>query len=410
VWHIATGPGFSADPILIERRRADLNMLSLSDYRFVIVGSGFFGAAIAERLASVLDQPSLVLERRDHLGGNSFSEEDPETGIEFHRYGSHLFHTSNKEVWDWMNRFSAFTNYRHRVFTRYRGRTFTMPINLMTLNSFFGVDLKPSEAAAFIAAKTAEEPYPNPANFEEKAISLIGRDLYEAFIKGYTAKQWETDPKSLPADIITRLPVRVNFNDFYFNDIYEGLPVDGYHAIFQRIFAHPKIDTLTNTDFFDVRGSLNPEATIIYTGPIDRFYDYRFGPLAWRTLDFELERPAVDDYQGTSLVNYPEGDVRFTRIHEFKHLHPERRYRSGKTLIMREYSRFAATHDEPYYPVNTPADKATYDRYAALAETEPHTIFGGRLGTYRYLDMHQAIGAALKAFDRDIVPLVLGGR
>jgi UDP-galactopyranose mutase len=376
----------------------------LSGYKFVVVGSGFFGAVMAERIASVLGEPVIVLERRDHLGGNAYSEVDAETGIEYHRYGSHLFHTSNAEVWAWINRLSAFTNYRHRVFTRHRGRTYTMPINLMTLNTFFGVDLRPAEAAQFIAGKAAEEACPNPANFEEKAVSLIGRELYEAFIKGYTAKQWETDPQLLPAEIITRLPVRFSFNDFYFNDIYEGLPVDGYAAIFERIFAHPNITTVTGCDFFAVREQIHPDALVIYTGPIDRYYDYCFGPLSWRTLDFELERLAIDDYQGASVVNYPDGDVPYTRIHEFKHLHPERRGLGGRTLIMREFSRFAATHDEPYYPVNTAVDKATYQRYAARADQEPRTIFGGRLGTYRYLDMHQAIGAALKAFDRELVP------
>ena len=381
-------------------------MIGLNDYRFIVVGSGFFGAVMAERIASVMNEPVVVLERRDHLGGNSFSETDEETGIEYHRYGSHLFHTSNEEVWEWINRFSRFTNYRHRVFTRYEGRTYTMPINLMTLNGFFGVDLKPSEAEAFIKAKAAAEPYPNPKNFEEKAISLIGRDLYKAFVQGYTAKQWETDPKLLPAEVITRLPVRFNFNDFYFNDIYEGLPVDGYHVIFDRIFADSRIKTVTGIDYFDVRDQIRSDAIVIYTGAIDRFYDYQFGPLSWRTLDFEIERPAVDDYQGASVVNYPDQQVPYTRIHEFKHLHPERRYEKGKTLIMREFSRFAGSSDEPYYPVNTPADKRTYDLYAASAASEKNVIFGGRLGTYRYLDMHQAIGAALKSFERELTPMV----
>lgn len=379
-------------------------MTSLSDYKYVVVGSGFFGAVMAERIASVLDQPVVVLERRQHLGGNSYSEIDPQTGIEYHRYGSHLFHTSNQEVWDWINRFSAFTNYRHRVFTRHGGRTYTMPINLMTLNSFFGVDLRPTEAGAFIAAKAAAEPYKQPANFEEKAISLIGRELYEAFIKGYTAKQWETDPRELPADIIARLPMRSSFTDFYFNDIYEGLPVDGYAAIFDRIFADGRITTMTGCDFFGVQDKLNPAARIIYTGAIDRYFDYCFGPLSWRTLDFEIERHPVDDYQGASVINYPEMDVPYTRIHEFKHLHPERRNLDGRTLVMKEFSRFAGTEDEPYYPINTARDKATYDRYAARAAEEPRTIFGGRLGTYRYLDMHQAIGAALKSFERELLP------
>jgi UDP-galactopyranose mutase len=381
----------------------------LSDHRFVVVGSGFFGAVMAERIATQLNEPVIVLERRDHLGGNSYSEDDAQTGIEYHRYGSHLFHTSNQDVWDYVNRFSKFTNYRHRVFTRYRGRTFTMPINLMTLNSFFDLDLKPHQAAPFIAAKAAAEPYPHPANFEEKAISLIGRELYEAFIQGYTAKQWETDPKLLPAEVISRLPVRVNFNDFYFNDIYEGLPVDGYGALFTRLFDNKNIKTVTNCDYFDVRGQLRQDAIVIYTGPIDRYFDYRFGPLSWRTLDFELERFAMDDYQGASVINYPDQETKFTRIHEFKHLHPERTNLKGRTLVMKEYSRFATQQDEPYYPVNTPQDKATYDQYGALAARESQVIFGGRLGTYRYLDMHQAIGAALKAFERELMPLARPG-
>ena len=380
-------------------------MTGIADTRFVVVGSGFFGAVFAERIANVLDERVVVLERRNHLGGNSYSEHDPETGIEYHRYGSHLFHTSSQNVWDYVNRFTTFTNYRHRVLTRHGGRMFTMPINLMTLNSFFGVDLTPGEAGAFIAERAAAEPYPNPANFEEKAISLIGRDLYEAFIQGYTAKQWETDPKLLPAEIITRLPVRFNYNDFYFNDIYEGLPTDGYYSIFERMFSHPKIETLTDCDFFDVRPQLRPDAIVVYTGAIDRYFDYCYGPLSWRTLDFEIERHAVDDYQGASVINYPDREVSFTRIHEFKHLHPERTNLKGRTLVMKEFSRFATAEDEPYYPVNTPMDKSTYDRYAARAAQERRVIFGGRLGTYRYLDMHQAIGAALKAFDRELVPL-----
>ncbi len=381
-------------------------MIAAGQYRYVIAGSGFFGAVMAERIATVLGEPVLVIEKRDHFGGNSFSERDPATGIEYHRYGTHLFHTSQDDVWAWIGRFTAFNNYRHRVLTRHAGRMYTMPINLMTLNNFFGVDLKPSEAAAFIAERAAREGSANPQNFEEKAISLVGRELYDAFIRHYTAKQWETDPKLLPAATISRLPVRASYNDFYFNDIYEGLPVDGYHAIFERIFADPRIDVVCNCDYFDVAPTLRPDATIIYTGPIDRYFNYQLGTLGWRTLDFEIERPEVEDFQGASVVNYPDPDVRFTRIHEFRHLHPERRYTPDRTLIMREYSRFAAREDEPYYPINTPADKSLYDGYAALAAREPNVIFGGRLGTYRYLDMHQAIGAALKAFDRELMPRI----
>jgi UDP-galactopyranose mutase len=386
----------------------DARVTDVAAFRKVVVGSGFFGAVMAERIATVLQEPVLVLERRPHLGGNSVSEQDPQTGIEYHRYGSHLFHTSNAEVWEWINRFSAFTNYRHRVFSRVDRRTYTMPINLMTLNNFFSVDLTPDAAQSFLTAEAAKEPYPNPENLEQKAISLIGRRLYEAFIEGYTAKQWETDPKLLPPDIITRLPVRFSFNDFYFNDLYEGLPVDGYGSIFQRIFANPLITTLSGCDYFDLRTQLRPDAIVIYTGPIDRYFGFDCGRLSWRTLDFEIERPMVDDYQGAAVVNYPERHVPFTRVHEFKHLHPERRYPKGRTLIMREFSRFATGDDEPYYPVNTQADKKLYDIYAERAAAEPRVIFGGRLGTYRYLDMHQAIGAALRTFERVLLPLARG--
>jgi UDP-galactopyranose mutase len=379
-------------------------MLPVKDYKFVIAGSGFFGAVMAERIATILREPVLVVEKRDHIGGNSFSEKDPATGIEYHRYGTHLFHTSSDEVWAWINRFTGFNNYRHRVLTRHRNRMYTMPINLMTLNNFFGVDLKPAEAAAFLQSRATAEPFDDPQNLEEKAISLIGRELYEAFIRGYTAKQWETDPRLLSADIIKRLPVRFNYNDFYFNDTHEGLPLEGYHAIFERIFANPLIDVACRCDFFDLRAEIDADALIVYTGPIDRYFNYRCGHLGWRTLDFELEHLPIDDYQGASVVNYPDQDVRFTRIHEFKHLHPERRAAQDQTLIMREYSRFATPQDEPYYPINTPSDKACYDTYAALADAEPNVIFGGRLGTYRYLDMHQAIGAALKSFANQVLP------
>lgn len=368
-------------------------------FRYVVVGAGFFGAVMARRIAEELGEPVLIVERRPHIGGNSYSDTDPGTGVEVHRYGTHLFHTSNKAVWTFVKRFSDFNNYRHRVFTRHRGRVYTMPINLQTINAFFGLDLSPGEARDFIARQVAAAAVPSPANLEEKAVSLIGRPLYEAFIRGYTAKQWETDPSQLPPDIITRLPVRFSRNDFYFGDLYEGLPVDGYGTLFARLLDHPRIAVKLGCDFFAVRPDLPARATVIYTGPIDRYFDYRCGRLGWRTLDFETEGLAVDDYQGAAVMNYADTDVPYTRIHEFKHLHPERDC-EGRTVIMREYSRFAGAEDDPYYPINTVADRKTYDAYRALADAEENVIFGGRLGSYRYLDMHQAIAAAFKAFER----------
>ena len=377
--------------------------MELRDYDLIVVGAGFYGLTIAERAANMLGRKVCVIERRPHIGGNSYSETDPETGIEYHRYGSHLFHCSNREVWDYLHNFTEFTGYRHRVVTIHEGKAYPMPIGLATICSFFGRYMPPAEARQLIAAQVDAEGLLNPANLEEKAISLIGRPLYEAFIRGYTKKQWQTDPKELPAGIITRLPVRFNFEDGYFADRYEGLPVDGYTAIFEKMTASPLIDVRLDTDFFAVRRPLGPGQLLVYTGPIDRYFDYRAGALGWRTLDFEKEVVAVDDYQGTSVVNYADESVPYTRVHEFKHLHPERKYRPGKTVIYREYSRFATRADEPYYPINTGNDRKTFEAYQAMAEAEPNFILGGRLGSYKYLDMHQAIGAALKTFQSQVV-------
>ena len=378
--------------------------LRLGDYKVVVVGSGFFGSVIAHEVASHLAQPVLVLEKRSHIGGNSYSELDSDSGIEIHKYGTHLFHTSNELVWEFISRFTAFNNYRHRVFSKHAGRVYSMPINLMTINNFFGLSLDPAEAAEFMAVQRGSPPVAEAQNLEEKAISMIGRQLYEAFVRGYTAKQWETDPSELPASIIARLPVRLNYNDFYFSDRFEGLPLEGYHSVFQRMLASDLIDVRVNCDFFDVRDQISPTALIVFTGPIDRYYDFRFGRLGWRTLDFEIDRLDLDDFQGAAVVNYADREVPYTRIHEFKHLHPERTAGAGKTIVMREFSRFALIDDEPYYPIGTQDDQARYDLYRALASQETRVLFGGRLGTYRYLDMHQAIGAALKCYDRQVRP------
>jgi len=378
--------------------------MELGDYDLIVAGAGFYGLTIAERAANELGRKVCVVERRPHFGGNSYSETDPETGIEYHKYGSHLFHCNSREVWDYLHKFTEFTNYRHRVITVHQGKYYPMPIGLSTICSFFGRYMSPTEARQLIESQINAEGLLNPANLEEKAISLIGRPLYEAFIKGYTKKQWQTDPKELPAGIITRLPVRFTFEDGYFADKYEGLPVDGYTAIFKKMLDNPLIDVKLGTDFFHVKDSIKPHQLLIYTGPIDRYFDYKAGELGWRTLDFEKEVVAVDDYQGTSVVNYADEEVPYTRVHEFKHLHPERKYEPGKTVIYREHSRFATRFDEPYYPINTGFDKKTFEAYKAMADREPNFILGGRLGTYKYLDMHQAIGAALKTFTGQVVP------
>ncbi|MEU8345906.1 UDP-galactopyranose mutase [Spirillospora sp. NPDC048832] len=369
----------------------------------VVAGSGFFGLTVAERCAASLGLRVLVVERRGHIGGNAYSEPEPETGIEVHRYGAHLFHTSNERVWEYANRFTAFTGYRHHVYSTFKGKVYPMPINLGTICAFFGRAFSPDEARALIARQAAE--VTDPGNLEEKAISLIGRPLYEALIRGYTAKQWQTDPRELPAEIITRLPVRYTFDNRYFNDVHEGLPVDGYTAWLERMADHPRIEVRLGTDFFDLRGDAVGNVPVVYTGPLDRYFDYAEGDLGWRTLDFETRVEPTGDFQGTPVMNYADEDVPYTRIHEFRHFHPERaHYPADKTVIMREYSRAAARGDEPYYPVDTAADRARLLAYRELAKGEPDVLFGGRLGTYRYLDMHMAMAAALSMVDNKLRP------
>jgi UDP-galactopyranose mutase len=375
----------------------------------VVVGSGFFGLTIAERCANELGLRVLVLDRRSHIGGNAYSSPDPETGIEVHRYGAHLFHTSNKRVWEYVNRFTEFTGYQHRVFTIYQGRVYPMPVNLATICEYFGKYLTPDEARALVVEQAGEIDSAEARNFEEKGISLVGRPLYEAFFRGYTAKQWQTDPKELPAAIVSRLPVRYNFDNRYFSDTYEGLPVNGYTAWLEKMAEHPNIEVRLSTDFFDLRREIVGRVPVVYTGPVDAYFDFEAGALSWRTLDFELEVKQVGDFQGTSVMNYAGEDVPYTRIHEFRHFHPERDYPSDKTVIMREYSRFAEEGDEPYYPINTADDREKLLKYREMAKTEPHVLFGGRLGTYKYLDMHMAIGSALSMFDNKLRPYFADG-
>jgi UDP-galactopyranose mutase len=371
----------------------------------VVVGSGFFGLTVAERCASDLGLRVLVLDRRHHIGGNAYSEPEPETGIEVHRYGAHLFHTSNTRVWEYATRFTAFTGYQHRVFSAYKGRVYPLPINLGTICEYFGRMMSPDEARALVAEQSAEVAAGTAANLEQKAVSLIGRPLYEAFIRGYTYKQWQTDPAELPAEIITRLPVRYTFDNRYFSDTYQGLPVDGYTAWLTRMADHPNIEVRLSTDFADLRASTVGQIPVVYTGPLDAYFGYAAGDLGWRTLDFEQEVLPTGDFQGTSVMNYADEDVPYTRIHEFRHFHPERDwYPADKTVIMREYSRFAGRGDEPYYPINTAEDRARLLTYRDLADAEQGVLFGGRLGTYQYLDMHMAIGAALSMYDNRLRP------
>lgn len=385
----------------------------------LVVGSGFFGLTVAEQLANDPGLKVHVIDRRSHLGGNAYSEAEPTTGIEVHRYGAHLFHTSNERVWDYVNRFTTFTDYRHHVYSTYRGEVFPLPINLGTINQFTRSAMGPAEARAWVAEQAGTGLSGGAAaarNLEEKAISLIGRPLYEAFIKGYTAKQWQTDPTELSADIITRLPVRYTYDNRYFSDTYEGLPTDGYTAWLERMADHPNITIGLDTDFFDESQPYSKAGTVgrlpvVYTGPLDRYFDHAHGPLGWRTLDFESEVLPIGDFQGTPVMNYADPEIAYTRIHEFRHFHPERAYPDDATVIMREFSRFAnaGTDDEPYYPVNTSADRTALKAYRELTAAEPGVHFGGRLGTYQYLDMHMAIASALSMVDNVLRPGLVRG-
>ncbi|MBJ2120971.1 UDP-galactopyranose mutase [Arthrobacter sp. MSA 4-2] len=380
----------------------------------VIVGSGFFGLTIAERAATELGLKVAVIDRRHHVGGNAYSENEASTGIEVHRYGAHLFHTSNERVWEYVNRFTSFTSYQHKVYSSHKGEVYPMPINLGTINQFFRSSLGPTAARALIQEHAGELAGTDPQNLNDKGVQLIGRPLYEAFIKHYTGKQWQTDPKDLPADIISRLPVRYTYDNRYFNDKYEGLPTDGYTAWIERMAAHPNIEVHLNTDFFDdghafSRTSTLGQVPVVYTGPVDRYFDYAEGNLSWRTIDLEEEVLPMEDFQGCAVMNYPDEDAPYTRIHEFRHFHPERDYTKDATVIMREFSRFAEKGDEPYYPVNTADDRAKLLAYRDLARGEESVLFGGRLGTYKYLDMHMAIGSALAMYDNKIKPHFSGG-
>jgi UDP-galactopyranose mutase len=375
---------------------------SLEEADLLVVGSGLYGLTIADRVANELGKRVALIEKRSHIGGNAWSVREPETGIEYHKYGSHIFHTSNTKVVDYVNNFTQFNSYVHTVFANHNNQIYSLPINLGTICHFFQKALTPSEAKSLIESQTQGLNPKEARNLEERAISLIGKDLYEAFVSGYTQKQWQVSPQLLPPEVISRLPVRYNFSNRYFNDSFEGIPLDGYDSWLLKMADHPNIQVFLELDYFSLDATTRRMPTV-FTGPLDGFFNYEAGRLTWRTVDFDLTVLPVKDFQGTSVINYSDLDYPYTRIHEFKHFHPERDYfHREKTLIMKEYSRFAEMGDEPYYPVNSPSDREKLIRYRALSSKVPNVHFGGRLGTYQYLDMHMAIASALSDFDNKI--------
>lgn len=374
----------------------------------LVVGAGLFGLTMAERIVNVLGKKVLLIDRRSHIGGNCASEVDSVTGIECHKYGAHLFHTSIPEVWQYVNKFTTFTNYVHKVYTTHKGEVYPLPINLGTINQFFHASYTPDQAQQEIANQAASAPE-QPSNLAEQGVSLIGKPLFDAFIKNYTAKQWQTPAEELPPEVIKRLPVRYNYNNNYFNDTWEGLPLGGYTAWFQKMIAScgKNLQVRLETDYFadaEIQKLREQGIFTIYTGPIDKFYDYQFDELKWRSINFEKEMLDTDDYQGCPVMNYADLDQDYTRIIEFKHFHPERQTgcyanNSGKTVIFREFSKTWTREDEPYYPVNTADDRRKLQKYQELAAQETNVVFGGRLGEYAYYDMDKTIASALNKFE-----------
>lgn len=362
----------------------------------IIVGAGFYGAVMAERFAADLGWRVVVLEKRGHIGGNCWSCPDPDTGVEVHVYGPHIFHTSHEQGWKYLNRFTAFNDYRHTVWATRKGKVYPLPFGLAAINLLLGRRLSPAEAQAWVAEQVAQERIGEPRNLEQKALSLIGRPLYEAFVKEYTEKHWGVKATELPAFIITRLPVRYTYDVGYYNDRWQGIPVDGYGVLFQRMLRHPRIEIRLNTDYFDVRSALPAHDLLIYTGPIDQFFDYRHGRLGWRSVRFEKMLPDTGDFQGTSVMNECDGAVPYTRTHEFKHFTPERKFE--RTVVFREYSYAPRPGDDVYYPVRNDADLAIRAKYKADSDHVPHVVFGGRLGAYAYLDMENTVSTALEKY------------
>ncbi|MBP1589064.1 MAG: UDP-galactopyranose mutase [Kiritimatiellae bacterium] len=371
----------------------------------LVVGAGLYGAVIARRLAEA-GSHVLLLEKRNHVAGNSYSRRDPESGVEEHVYGPHIFHTADRRVWDYVRAFADFNDYRHTVWAKRHGRIYPLPFGLAAINLLLGKTLSPDEARAWVAAEAAREHLSGePANLEEKALASIGRTLYETFVKEYTEKQWGRHASELPAFIISRLPVRYTYSVAYYNHPYQGIPVNGYGALVEAILRHPNLEVRLSHDFFALRDHLPPHDLLVYTGPVDRFFDYRFGPLSWRSVRFEKAVLPVQDFQGTSVINECDGTVPYTRTHEFKHFAPENpAFASPKTVIYREYSITPRPGDDLYYPVRAPDDLARLAQYQAAAAECPHVLFGGRLGSYQYHDMDNTIAAALAAADHLLAP------
>ncbi|MBU5456167.1 UDP-galactopyranose mutase [Caproiciproducens sp. MSJ-32] len=359
----------------------------MKKYDYLIVGSGLFGSIFAHE-ANKRGKKCLVIDKRDHIGGNIYTKEIE--GINVHIYGAHIFHTSNKEVWDYVNSFAEFNRYTNSPVAIYKDELYNLPFNMNTFNKLWGVKT-PAEAKAKIEQQKQESNIDEPKNLEEQAIKLVGKDIYEKLVKGYTEKQWGTRATELPAFIIRRLPVRFTYDNNYFNDKYQGIPIGGYTKIIEKMLEG--IEVRLNTDFFKNREELEKVADkIVFTGMIDEFYDYKFGELEYRSLRFEHEILDEENYQGNAVVNYTEYEIPYTRIIEHKHFEYGTQ---PKTVTTKEYPAKWEKGDEPYYPVNNEKNNELYAKYKELADKEKNVIFGGRLAEYKYYDMHNVIEKAL---------------
>lgn len=361
-------------------------------YDYLIVGCGFYGATIARRCLDA-KKTVLIIDKRNHIAGNAYTENI--SGIDVHKYGAHIFHTSSDKIWNFVNSFGKFNTYRHKVIANYSGKLYSLPFNMWTFYQFWGVK-SPEEALSIIEKQKTKDI--TPTNLEEQAISMVGIDIYNTLIKHYTSKQWQQDPKLLPQSIIKRLPIRLTYDDNYFNDIYQGIPLEGYTSIISNMIDGA--DIVLSTDFFIKRSYWESIANkIVYTGPIDKFFDYEFGNLSYRSLFFEESLLHQNNFQGTSVVNFTDPFTPYTRIIEHKHFNINNKQASDQTIITKEYPIEYNISNEPYYPINNDENNNIYLKYKKLASDYLHKkyIFGGRLAEYRYYDMHQVIGSALSA-------------
>jgi UDP-galactopyranose mutase len=363
--------------------------------KVAIVGAGFSGAVVAQELSHA-GYRSEVFDVRPHVAGNCHSARDAATGVMVHTYGPHIFHTSNEAVWNYVRRFDEFMPFVNRVKAITRGRVFSLPVNLLTINQFYGKTFNPNEAEEFLAS-IGDRSIETPDTFEEQALRFVGKDLYEAFFKGYTTKQWGMHPSELPASILKRLPVRFNYDDNYYASTYQGMPKNGYTRLVERMLDHPNIRLHLGTKF--ERSMAGDYSHVFYSGPIDAWFRYSEGRLGYRTLDFDVERHD-GDFQGNPVINYCDEHVPWTRISEHKHFSPWETHE--RTLIFKEYSRYCEENDTPYYPIRLAKEKSQLKRYIELARGEKDMTFLGRLGTYRYLDMHVTIAEALDVAERFI--------